>query len=406
MINVISSESIRVTGTLHATATSAALPIFANQEGADGMTAEEQELVARKALEYARGWDRGAKLKSAEGREGWERHLIGLLCQRGGIETMPELPRILRHLLYGSSDPMKPESEGSGSGSGSESGASGIEADPEEQYLTLPIEDKLAIIGFLSELVLSSKFVRGYIDDCEAELTDLRKERIEINREKKALYVDALSVFACPTYLMLRFCYRIADNLALSGKKPVVKAEGADGDTPMDDANPTNPAESSPPVEAQSSVDEVDSMALDQPPTNGVDTAEQQQKHNSDSEFDELESSHGTPATEPDAGPSIAPGSRRIALREKQLKREAEAAARARARESEKTKHVTPKNRKQTNDEELARLTKRGEELEREFRKYRDVARVSPLGRDRFYNRYYYFDGSVWIPFFFFLVTF
>jgi bromodomain adjacent to zinc finger domain protein 1A len=189
MINIISSESIRVMGTLHATATSAALPIFANQEGADGMTAEEQELVARKALEYSRGWDRGAKLKSADGRDGWERHLIGLLCQRGGIETLPELPRILRHLLYGSSSPIQAEAAKAESEE-SDSGESLLDVDPEEQYLTLPIEDKLAIVGFLSELVLSSKYVRGYIEDCEAELTDLRKERIEINREKKALYVD------------------------------------------------------------------------------------------------------------------------------------------------------------------------------------------------------------------------
>jgi bromodomain adjacent to zinc finger domain protein 1A len=192
--------------------------------------------------------------------------------------------------------------------------------------------------------------------------------------------------------------------LALNGKKPTSKQDGADASTPMDDAN-QNPAESSPQGEAQSTVDDVDSIQFDHHDTASERQHQRQQQqqqqqnqqaqqHNSDSEFDELESSHGTPATEADLGPSIAPGSRRIALREKQLKREAEAAARARAREMEKAnKQTTPKGRKQTNDEELARLNKRGEELEREFRKYRDVARVSPLGRDRFYNRYYYFDG-------------
>lgn len=44
-------------------------------------------------------------------------------------------------------------------------------------------------------------------------------------------------------------------------------------------------------------------------------------------------------------------------------------------------------------DEEVNKLERRLESIEREFRKLLGVVRVKPLGRDRFYNRVWWFDG-------------
>ena len=44
-------------------------------------------------------------------------------------------------------------------------------------------------------------------------------------------------------------------------------------------------------------------------------------------------------------------------------------------------------------DEEVNKLERRLEGIEREFRKLLGAVRVKPLGRDRFYNRIWWFDG-------------
>lgn len=53
------------------------------EEGEEEITEVEEEFDAliRKGISHSKRWDRMAKLKSAEGREGWERHMIGALCQ-------------------------------------------------------------------------------------------------------------------------------------------------------------------------------------------------------------------------------------------------------------------------------------------------------------------------------------
>lgn len=44
-------------------------------------------------------------------------------------------------------------------------------------------------------------------------------------------------------------------------------------------------------------------------------------------------------------------------------------------------------------DEEDNKLERRMESIEREFRKWSSVVRLKPLGKDRFHNRYWWFDG-------------
>jgi bromodomain adjacent to zinc finger domain protein 1A len=44
-------------------------------------TEEDLDRLVRKGLLYSKKWDRLSKLKLADGRKGWEKHMIGALCQ-------------------------------------------------------------------------------------------------------------------------------------------------------------------------------------------------------------------------------------------------------------------------------------------------------------------------------------
>ena len=47
----------------------------------------------------------------------------------------------------------------------------------------------------MSNLAIYYKVVNGYMEYCEEELNDLRKEKIEVNRMKKKLYVIIVFMF-------------------------------------------------------------------------------------------------------------------------------------------------------------------------------------------------------------------
>lgn len=51
------------------------------EDDEDQVVEEEYWALIRKGISHSKRWDRMAKLKSAEGREGWERHMIGAICQ-------------------------------------------------------------------------------------------------------------------------------------------------------------------------------------------------------------------------------------------------------------------------------------------------------------------------------------
>ena len=58
-------------------------------------------------------------------------------------------------------------------------------ASPEERYFALPPADRIAILQFMCDLAVSSKSIHAHMEHCEEQLTALRKEKIEINRQKK-----------------------------------------------------------------------------------------------------------------------------------------------------------------------------------------------------------------------------
>lgn len=123
---------------------------------------------------------------------------------------MPNLPRILRHLFLGadlsvsapasttghpeasvpdSSRHHTTDGDGDGDDGATPTCTSLVEdsSDPEAQYLSLDLGDKLDIVAYLCTLALGSKAVRSYVEESESQLTEFRKHRADVNKERKAL---------------------------------------------------------------------------------------------------------------------------------------------------------------------------------------------------------------------------
>jgi bromodomain adjacent to zinc finger domain protein 1A len=52
-------------------------------------------------------------------------------------------------------------------------------------WMALTPRDKLELLAFLADLAMTSRGIRAFMDECDARLTTLRKEKIEVNRERK-----------------------------------------------------------------------------------------------------------------------------------------------------------------------------------------------------------------------------
>jgi bromodomain adjacent to zinc finger domain protein 1A len=82
--------------------------------------------------------------------------------------------------------------------------------------------------------------------------------------------------------------------------------------------------------------------------------------------------------------------------RQRDLRLKAQTQAHARQRELARAKAASAKQAISDHrrlDEEVNKLERRLESIEREFRKLLGAVRVKPLGKDRFHNRIWWFDG-------------
>ncbi|KDR85163.1 hypothetical protein GALMADRAFT_1322895 [Galerina marginata CBS 339.88] len=82
--------------------------------------------------------------------------------------------------------------------------------------------------------------------------------------------------------------------------------------------------------------------------------------------------------------------------RQKDLRIKAHTIAHSKEREAARAKQASQKQAMAEHrrlDEEVNKLERRLESIEREFRKLLGAVRVKPIGRDRFYNRIWWFDG-------------
>lgn len=371
--------------------------LASNAEGADEMAVdqngagpedEEFDALIRKGVHYSRRWDRSAKLKVAEGREGWERHMVGALCQRGGPIVMDSLPAILRHLFEGAD--LSPPVAGTSASESAHAVVNGGKVDnsnPEVAYLSLPLEHKLSILNYLCTLALGSKAVRGYIEECETTLTDLRKQRADVNKERKAL---------------------LERRAELEGKNkkedsPVKVENGTATPAPDDTPGPTLLPPGSPQPDQANGHSNGDVTTLPPPsePASETDHAvkpdEMEAAVNEAAEDEDmLADDDDASETASAAGSSVAGCSRRApksALSSLDPPRSLSASKqRAEARLLKLSARELGKAQREL-DAAFAANLKSEDRVEREFRRYKNVSRCQPLGKDRFHCRYWWFDG-------------
>ena len=174
------------------------------------------------------------------------------------------------------------------------------------------------------------------MEACEEELTSRRKEKIELNRARKALCVFSLSFLECVSDLLRSVETREA--LLGENKEGDGASNGADDDTPMNDLSELS-----------------DVSASENSSEQGVASKK---------------------ATD--------------------LRRKAQSQAHAKQREAARAKAASVKQAMAEHrrlDEEVNKHERRLEGIEREFRQLLGAVRVKPMGKDRFYNRIWWFDG-------------
>lgn len=328
------------------------------EQNADDSDVQESESeVIKAAISVGRGWDKKT-LKLEDGRAGWENSLLGLLAKRAQPDMMPRVMGVLSHLT-GKEHP-------DGLIDGVFLGETYFTA--KERLPVMPVTDKLAVIHFLCDLAVMTKAIKNFFEECEATLTELRKERVDLSRQRKKLIEE-----------------RNADE-----KRKEAEANGGE--------NGEQGGESGGGASKTSSTSD-----MTPPPEDGEEGDEDEE------EEDELQTSpepEDNAASDAESIGASASNSRRAlpsrqeALREKTLQRKAEEAARqaerARMLQEQKAKNAESKrllaerNRMESEEE---RISAREEAIDLEFRRCFLAPRLRPLGKDRFHDKYWWFDG-------------
>ncbi|KAF9976538.1 hypothetical protein BGZ73_008374 [Actinomortierella ambigua] len=252
------------------------------------------------------GWD---EQQIPPSRQGWEATLVGCVNELGTFETIPDVDRILNHLVPDESS---------------------TKEDVEFLFPTLPVQDKIRLLVFLIEVAAGSSGIRMYMEQCREQLKALRVETLELNKERRRLQAE---------------------------RAELEKKEGESARNPT--LEEIELEESLLAKESSEVEGEIESVAA-----SGRHESRQEKLKRMMRER-EIEESR-----------------RRLAIRKsKALSAEQKVKAEA---------------RKRLDDLERA-LDRKEEMIEQETKRYQ-IARVKPLGRDRFMNRYWYFDGMVSMP--------
>ena len=289
------------------------------------------------------------------------RHLAYSSFQHATVQSLPSLRRIMQDLMF------EPSRQGSSTSDGSQQYTPST---PAERYIHLLCEDKIAILSFLCEICIASRVIRAHIDWADASLTELRKEKIEVNREKRRLYV--IQSFLCLLYSILH-SYRM-DEIAQLDSKIEPEGDGAK----LDSSKP-------PTLPDRAAATPLPDFSSPAPGQSEDDLETKQNGNNSD----------GT-----DDFPPSSRRKRSSVLRRTSAKYASDAPlkvvghgkdrAQARIKAAELRSAMAERRRL---DEELNKTERRLEAIEREFRQLFGVGRTRHMGKDRFYNRYWWLDG-------------
>lgn len=330
---------------------------------------DEVEAVYATARKLGKGWER-KMLRPDNYRDGWEYSLIGFLSKRATEENFPRILPVLSHLTgvgnYGS--PSQPDESNS---------VADVYKTPVHRYPTLPLRDKILVLQFLCDEAVLTRTIKRFFDECETLLTELRKERVELNRARRKLIED-------------RAAFEEEHRKEKDDSEentPQINGEGEKDDADVQQANGLSSAAHSD-DESNGEEDELMSEAAESALSSG-------------DEYDsEAANSTGTGDMSDDRPYRRKFGSRQEAMRVKALQREAEEAERnarlAQQRQEHKARLLETRQialeRKRFDDEE-SRIIRREEAIDREFRQHSQAPRVVPMGRDRFLDKYWWFDG-------------
>ncbi|KAF8581380.1 chromatin remodeling complex protein [Ramaria rubella] len=305
------------------------------------------EVLTDALAETGNNWER-QPLRADEGRFGWEEAMVGCIKDQATVAAFPKLRGVLTRLLFALEISEAPAQDPATPGSPASAKASPprlVRSNPGERYYLLPPEDKIAILAFLCDAVVSHKEIHIYMETCETNLTQLRKEKIEVKKERKKIQEDMIAV--------------AKDDLP-----------AGNGTKELDDSKEFKESheDEQDHIDVESELSDVESDIMPLSDVEGSDT----------------ETVSG------------AERGRSGSSRQKGLRIKVQGQAHAKQRELARAKTASAKQAQAEHrrlDEEDNKLERRMEGIEREFRKWSGVVRLKPLGKDRFHNRYWWFDG-------------
>ncbi|WWC67890.1 uncharacterized protein I206_101808 [Kwoniella pini CBS 10737] len=331
-------------------------------EGRKGATTETLTPIVSPLAE---SW-KTRELSFKDGRKGWESSLIGCLWEKATLEILPNYLDNILHLTFEDKPaPTRPTWSTAPKGSTTGSIAGLIPSKPEKRYPTLHHSHKLDIIDFLIELVGQTEALREFMEESTLNLTEVRKDQVEIKRELRRVQ---------------------AEKEALEPKeKP--KEEGEDGDISMEVKGELggSPDRSMNGHTNMNGNGHVGNGNLDRDELE--DSASIQEDGLSDVESDHKDL-------------SAIGASRRKAMKEKALEREAEENLRNKKLLKEREelrikklegKQIAIEKKRLIDEEEIINLKIR--HLEYDFRRWIYTLRSKPLGNDRFGNKFWWLDG-------------
>ncbi|KAH7104205.1 hypothetical protein BKA62DRAFT_497973 [Auriculariales sp. MPI-PUGE-AT-0066] len=307
---------------LHAQKHQPALVSLMQEDDAETDLVPVQDLLTRMET-YGQTWEKQLP-KAADGRSGWEDSLVGCLKDNASVQSFPRLRDIVTYLLYDTAAIEASRKTGWTPLAGNSAAPPSAHpiAEPADRYPTLPPSDKIAVIAYLCDLAITARPIHHFMDNCETKLTELRKEKVEINKEKK----------------------RLVDSMA-----EVVGKVGLKDDPMQVDG------------EAESAGSDTEESTLQLPVVGEVEGAI---------------ASTG----------SLRQRTMRMQAHKNALAKQKElAASKSKGAQAALEEHI-----KLT--DELARQDRRMDAIELDFRRYIGV-RLRPMGKDRFYNRVWWFDG-------------
>ncbi|WWC59314.1 uncharacterized protein I303_101865 [Kwoniella dejecticola CBS 10117] len=327
-------------------------------EGRKGATTET---LAPVVAPLAENW-KTKELSIKDSRKGWESSLIGCLWEKGTLEILPNYLDNILHLTFEDKPaPTRPTWSTAPKNASSGGIAGLIPSKPEKRYPTLHHSHKLDIINFLIELVGQTEILREFMEESTLNLTEVRKDQVEVKRELRRVQ---------------------AEKEALEPKeKP--KEEGEEGDISMMTDSADISMNGHPNGNGNGHIGNGSS---------GLDRDELEDSASiQDDNLSDVESDHNISATG---------ASRRKAMKEKALEREAEENLRnqklAKEREELRIRKIEGKQiaaeKKRLMDEEEVINTKL-RHLEYDFRRWIYTLRSRPLGYDRFGNKVWWMDG-------------